>query len=37
MQLDDQDAAPCGDLMLAPDELLVNGDHQIQVDYEATP
>lgn len=36
MQLDDQDAAPCGDLMLDLDELLVNGDHQIQVDYEGT-
>jgi hypothetical protein len=36
MQLDDHDAAACGDLMLDPDELLVNGDHQIQVDYEGT-
>jgi len=36
MQLDDQVAAPCGDLTIDPDELLTNGDHQIQVDYEGT-
>jgi predicted phage baseplate assembly protein len=36
MQLDDKVADPCGDLMIDADELLVNGDHQIQVDYEET-
>jgi hypothetical protein len=34
MQLDDQVADPCGDLAIDPDELLINGDHQIQVDYD---
>jgi predicted phage baseplate assembly protein len=36
MQLDDQVAAPCGDLTIDPDELLTNGVHQITVDYEAS-
>jgi predicted phage baseplate assembly protein len=36
MQLDDCVAEPCGDLALDPIELLINGDHQIQVDYEGS-
>ena len=36
MQLDDKVADPCGDLAIGPDELLVSGDHQIEVDYEGT-
>ncbi|HEX4453346.1 MAG TPA: putative baseplate assembly protein, partial [Kofleriaceae bacterium] len=36
MQLDDQMADPCGDLTINPDELLINGDHQIEVDYDGT-
>ena len=36
VQLDDTPADPCGDLAIDPDELLVNGVHQIQVDYEGT-
>ena len=34
LQLDDQTADPCGDLSIDPDELLINGDHQITVDYD---
>jgi phage-related baseplate assembly protein len=36
MMLDDDAAEPCGDLLIEANELLVNGDHQIQVDYEAS-
>jgi predicted phage baseplate assembly protein len=34
MQLDEQVADPCTDLMIDPDELLVSGDHQIEVAYD---
>jgi predicted phage baseplate assembly protein len=36
MKLDDDESEPCGDLLIAADELLINGDHQIQVYYEGT-
>jgi predicted phage baseplate assembly protein len=34
LQLDGETAEPCGDLLIDPDVLLVNGDHQITVNYE---
>jgi hypothetical protein len=34
MKLDDDQADLCGDLLIDADELLINGDHQIQAHYE---
>jgi len=36
MKLDDDEAELCGDLLIDADELLINGDHQIQAYYEGT-